>query len=356
MYEILLPFLITSLLLFIPFAHAAGTSNGTGTGSGSGTGGGSTGININFDVNGIINAINSLGSGIGGILNSIPDQVLGVFGNAFKGSLISFNDPLMQLSQALLTSNPDPNGLYNWWQSIILVISSFYLLLFLVIGFMFLFSSLNPEKRMEAKEWLKNVFMMIVLVNLSFVLYTILLQLATAITQFMLISGFQNFFDPNTFSNMGAVLLLLYGLAVFLTSITLFVRHVFLLLGVVLFPIAIFLYFIPPLKVWGKMLFNLIGIALFMQFLDVVIFVASNQAMTQLAGNVGANIVPVLAFTLIFLLNILLMFYAAAKSVFTATENSQVLSFAIGAMTGQISSLIARINPPPVRNSSEVKV
>lgn len=344
LHEIVLPFLITGFLFFAPFAHAQGAGGNGGV------------ININIDVQGIINAINGLGSGMGNILSGIPDQVLGVFGTAFKGSIISFNDPLMQLSEALLTSNPDPSGLYGWWQSIILVISSLYLLLFMIIGFMFLFSTLNPEKRMEAKEWLKNAFMMIVLVGASFALYDIMLDLATAITQFMWINGFQTFFDPNTFSNMGAVLLIFYGIAGFLTAITLFVRHIFLLIGVVLFPIAIFLYFVPPLKVWGRVIFNLIGIALFMQFLDVVIFVASNQAMQQLAGNVGANIVPVLAFTFIFILNILLMVYAVLKSVFTATENSKILGFAIGTMTGQISALVSRISPPSIAKSSEVKV
>jgi hypothetical protein len=340
--EILIPFLLTGLLVLVPYAHADDGSV----------------ININIDVQGIINAVNGIGSGITGTLDSIPSQVLGVFGGAFKGSLVSFNDPLMQLSQTLLTSNPDPSGLYGWWQSIILIISSFYLLLFLAIGFMFLFSSLNPEKRMEAKEWLKNAFMMIVLVNLSFVLYNLLLELATAITQFMWITGFENFFDPNTFSNMGAASLLLYGLAALLTAITLFVRHIFLLMGVVLFPIAIFLYYIPPLNVWGKMIFNLIGFALFMQFLDVVILVASNQAMLQLAGNAGQNLVPALAFIIIFLINILLMFYAGLKSVFTATENSKVLGFAIGAMTGQIAGAITSLKSlgSPATPSKEIKV
>lgn len=329
LYELLLPIFITGLLFFSPSVHAQTTGGNSGP------------ININIDISGIINAINGLGSGLSGTLGSIPSQVLGIFGNAFKGSLISFNDPMMQLSQALLTSNPDPSGLYPWWQSTILIISSFYLLLFLLIAFMFLFSALNPEKRLEAKEWLKNAFIMIVLVNLSFILYSLLLELATAITQFMWISGFQNFFDPNVFSNMGAGQLLLYGLAVLLTAVTLFLRHVFLLIGVVLFPIAIFLYFVPPMKVWGKMIFNLIGIALFTQFIDVVIFVASNQAMIQFAGNAGASSVPALAFILIFIMNILLMVYAVLKAVFSATENSKVLGYGIGLAAGQISTAIA---------------
>ncbi len=333
--EILFPVLIAGLLLLTPNVHAQ--SGGVGGGV----------INIIIDVQGIINAITGLGSGLGNTLNSIPDMVLGVFGSAVKGTLVGFNDPLMQLSQTLLTSNPDPAGLYGWWQSIVLVISSFYLLLFLSIGLLFLFSALDAGKRAVAKEWLKNAFLMIIFVNISFVLYDVLLELATAITQFMWINGFQNFFDPSVLANMGIGTLLLYGLALLLTAITLFVRSIFLLLGVVLFPIAIFLYFIPPLQSWGKMILNLIGMALFMQFLDVVIFVASNQAMLQLAGNAGASLVPALAFILIFILNILFIFYAAVKSMFNIAENTKILSLAIGTMTGQITTALSGLKSTP---------
>ena len=52
LYEVLFPIFITGLLLFSPNAHAQGTG-----GSGGGV------ININIDVQGIINAINGLGSG-----------------------------------------------------------------------------------------------------------------------------------------------------------------------------------------------------------------------------------------------------------------------------------------------------
>jgi hypothetical protein len=339
--EIILPFIIVGVLSVSPIVHAEDGDI----------------FNIIIDIQGIIDAIIELGENLGGTITGVPKQALDIFSGAFKGSLINFNDPLMELSKTLLTTNPDPSGLQVWWESIILVISSFYLLLFLGIGFMFLFASLDAEKRATAKEWLKNAFLMIVLINISFILYELLLSLTTAITNYLWISGFEQFFDPNAFSEMGSAGLIVYGITVFLSAITLFIRYVFLLLGVVLFPIGIFLYFIPPLNSWGRMIFNLIGIALFMQFIDVVILVASNQAMIQLVGNAGQNMVPALAFTIIFVLNILLMFYAVLKSIFTATENSKVLAFAVGSMAGQITGAIASLktvgNPPP---SKEIRL
>lgn len=332
--ELLIPFLLMGLIFMSPAAHATGgNSNPPPI------------VNITIDVQGIINSITGMASSLGTSITNIPTQVAGVFTGAIHGSLISLNNPLLNLSQALLTSNPDPSGLYGWWQSIILVISSCYLLLFLGIGFMFLFSSLNPEKRAAAKEWLKNAFMMIIMVSASYYLYALILQLGTAITQFLWTTSFHNFFDPNMFNSMGSITLIVYAIAVFLASITIFIRHVFLLLGVVLFPIGLFLYFVPPLQNWGKMIFNLIGIALFTQFIDVILFVASNQVMQTLAGNIGASLVPALAFVLIFIVNVLLMIYAVLKSAFSVADNSRVISFAFGAITGQISSVLNSLKP-----------
>ncbi len=333
--EIVIPFLLTGLLALSPAAYAQ-----------SGGGNNNPVINISIDVTGIINSINGMAGNLGTTITNIPNQVAGVFTGAIHGSLISLNNPLLALSQALLTSNPDPAGLYGWWQSVVLVISSCYLLLFLGIGFMFLFSSLNPEKRATAKEWLKNAFMMIVLVNISYYIYALILQLATAITQYLWTTSFLNFFDPNMFNSMGSITLIVYAIAVMLASITIFIRHVFLLLGVVLFPIGLFFYFIPPLQNWGRMIFNLIGIALFTQFIDVLLFVVSNQVMLNIAGNAGASLVPALAFVLIFIVNILLMIYALVKSAFSVMDNSRVLHFAFGAITGQISSLVSTLRAP----------
>ena len=331
-----IPFILMGLVLFSPLAHAQSSS-----------GNNNPVININIDVQGIIYSINGMAGNLGNTITSIPTQVASVFTGAIHGSLISLNNPLLNLSQTLLTTNPDPSGLYSWWQSMVLVISSCYLLLFLGIGFMFLFSSLNPEKRATAKEWLKNAFMMIVLVNISYYIYVLILQLATAITQYLWTTSFLNFFDPNMFNSMGSITLIVYAIAVILSAITIFIRHVFLLIGVVLFPLGLFLYFIPPLQNWGRMTFNLIGIALFTQFIDVILFVASNHIMLNLAGNSGASFVPALAFMLIFIVNVLLMIYAVLKSAFSIADNSRVISIAFGALTGQITSVLSSLRPTP---------
>jgi hypothetical protein len=131
--------------------------------------------------------------------------------------------------------------------------------------------------------------------------------------------------------------------SVALSLITLFARYLFLLAGVVLFPIGIFLYFTPKLENWGKMIFSFIGIILAMQFIDVIILVATNQVMIQLAGSAGMGVVPALGFLLIAVANALIMVYAVISSAFSMANSAPVLGFLVGALTGQVSALAASV-------------
>ena len=346
--EIILPMLLL-LGFMLPYGHAAGSG---GSGSDSIT------VNIQIDWAPLINAVNSASSGIQGTVNStsgdlnkttsgIPGLILGIAKDSAKQAVKSFNKPLMDFTQYLLSNNPDVEGMKGWWQSIVTVISSFYLLVFLIAGFMFLFAGIDLEKREQAKTWLKNAIKMIVGVNISFALYQIILELATAITQFMWISGFERFFGDSIFSTAGLVLLVFNAFAVVLAAITLFLRYIFLLLGVALFPLAIFLFYTPKLENWGKMIINLLGGALFMQFIDVIMFVAADKILTQMIGSPGEAFVIPLAFCLVAVINVVIIVYAILKSAFSIAENAPVLTYALGALTGQIGTLITALRPAP---------
>ena len=332
--ELLLPILVVSLLFSTPLVHAEEDEEPIVVQP-----------IINIDLQGVIDAITGTGNNLETNVNEVPNGIFGLFTGWFDDSLQEFDVTLLSLTGFLLATNPDPESMFDWWQSIVLIISSFYLLIFLLVGFMFMYHSINPEKRAVAKEWFKNTFLMIIGVNVSFWLYQLILELSTAITQFLWITGFENFFEESILAGAGTIHLTFYLFAIGLTLLTLFIRYLFLLLSVMIFPIGIFLYFIPPLKNWGQMIFNLIGIVLAMQFIDVIIFVTANQVMFNLAGQEGATLVPALSFFLIGLMNIALFFYAITKSVFSATENSKTISFLAGAITGQIGSLINAVKP-----------
>lgn len=208
---------------------------------------------------------------------------------------------------------------------------------------MFLFSSINIEQRVKAKEWLKGAIQIIIGVNVSFYLYKLVLELASAITQFMWVTGFEQFFSPSNYASLDIAYLSFYLFSISFTAITLFIRHLFLLGGVIFFPIGIFLYFIPPLKNWGKLVFNLIGIFLFMQFLDAIIFIASNQIVQDIASQEFASIVPALAFLIVGVINVLLVLYALFHAAFSFTQNTPTIVFATGIMASQIPKCVCNL-------------
>jgi hypothetical protein len=47
--------------------------------------------------------------------------------------------------------------------------------------------------------------------------------------------------------------------------------------GVIFIPIGIFCYFIPPLRSYGRLIINIIGMFIFITFLDAIIILASSM-------------------------------------------------------------------------------
>ena len=309
-----------------------------------------------IDFSGVINAINGSSSNTTNSINQtkdtlntsvlgLPLDIVGLFTNSIKNSVRSFDIMLLGLTGALLASNPNPEVMFSTWQAIIFVISSLYLIVFLIVGFGFFFSGANIEKREEAKERLKKVVIMIIGVNVSFIVYQLILELATAITQYMWVTGFEQFFSASVFSSIGFMMSLAYAGSIIMALITLFLRYLFLLVGVVLFPIGIFLYLAPKTQNWGKLIFEFLGMMLAMQLIDVIVLIAVEQVVLSLAGEAGAMLIPMLGFAVIALINGFMIVHSIMKSANQVLDSSPVIGMAIGALTGQVGALTSAIKP-----------
>ena len=341
--ELFIP-LMMGLLLFAPYMQAA---------SGSGdSGGGSPPIIIDFG--GVIGAVNSNAQSteqkldhttniLGNAIGAIPKGIFDLLTGSIRNSLREFNSSLLTLAALLVSVNPDPMLMFSLWQAIITVISCFYLLVFLVVGFKFLMGGHNIQKREEAKESLKNAVIMIIAVQLSFYFYQLFLELATAITQFLWVTGFEQFFMSTTYTGAGIFMLIALSASVIGALVTLFARYLFLLMGVILFPIGIFLYLIPSFKNWGKIIFNFIGIVLAMQFIDVILLVATGQIALALVGEIGVEFVPALGFILMGITNTVILVYAVVKSAMGVMDNAPMLGMAIGALSGQVGMITSAL-------------
>ncbi len=277
---------------------------------------------VNIDLTSVTDAINNMFSGLnqalGGLsetVSQIPQAMVDSFIGFFKNEFVGFLNPLLLLAKAFLTTNPDPEALFGLWQVIVYLISLFYLLLFLIVGLLFIFSSFDSKRRAVAKDWFKSIVFLVVGVNASFLFYSLFLGLGSAVANYLWVAEFEQLFSPSILSGLNFVLLFIYAGAVLIAFITFFVRYLLLLLGTVLFPIAIFFYFIPPLKAWGKMLFEILFAGVLMQIIDVIVFIGASAVWNQFAGFQDIlGWAPIMAFCLVAIINVFILWFAGVKA------------------------------------------
>jgi len=184
------------------------------------------------------------------------------------------NAPLVTLIdfiKALLINPVQISLFYKLWSIIIYIFSFIYGLLLLWNGVMLMTSGHDVEKRNKAKEWLKNIIIMIILIQASYFLYETILTFNSLLT-----SGIFNFIDPSfLFINLdngilqgllGILLMTPYIAILLITCVVLVIRYVVVILGVVLLPIGIFCYFTPVLSDFGKFILYFLGLNIFSSF------------------------------------------------------------------------------------------
>ncbi len=180
-------------------------------------------------------------------------------------------DFLLTTIHTLLTTKPAIELFYSLWLVIVGVISAFYGLAVLFAGFNLITAGYSAERRAIAKEWLQNVLLMIIAVNASYLLYTAIAEVATGFSAGLLSMIPQEFFRITMDSAvnvslelvMGATYLIMLVLTVLALALTYFLNTI----GILFFPIGLFLYFILPLRDLGK---AIISKLLFLQFLPAL--------------------------------------------------------------------------------------
>ena len=233
--------------------------------------------------------------------------------------------PLLKLVQTLLTEPANVNTFQPLWAVIVYIISMFYGLFFLFAGFNLMISGYDSAKREKAKYWLRNVVLMIIFVQASFLIYSLILELSSLMT-----AGVINIIDPKFFLmtldsglNFGLQLSLLsfYIITMITTIILLGLRYLFAIIGVVFFPIAMFFYFIPPLQSYGKLITNLLLVIIFVPFFDaVMLFGASALLKIPVFANFKI-VLTIVAFTAVNLLMILLTIFAIIKAATSVLDS-----------------------------------
>lgn len=234
--------------------------------------------------------------------------------------------PFLDIIKRLLMQPANVQAFTSLWAVIIYVLSAFYGLFMLGAGINLMVSGYNAEKRYRAKEWLQNTILMMFFVQASYLIYSLIAELAAGMT-----AGIVSIIDPNFFLltldnpvNIGLeiVLGIFYILTLLITIVALSVNYLLSSIGIVLFPFGLFFYFIPPLKGIGRFIINKLFFVLFLPFFASLILLGASQLLN--AGGVYASIKIILmisAFALVDLLMIILAVIAVARSV-TAVKRS----------------------------------
>jgi hypothetical protein len=260
-------------------------------------------------------AVKAESCGLSNLASCIPENLFNFFIEVINAPLV----PLLELTKNLLT-NPVSIDLFQaLWSIIIYILSMFFGLLIIYSGFQFLFSGHNVIRRELAKQWLKNTIIMIVLVQASFYLYKLTIELGSIMS-----SSIMSLVDPEFFlltasslANIGLELLfgMLYALTLLLSILLLGIRYMIVAFGVLFAPIGIFCYFIPPLKTYGRLIINSLLMNIFMTFIASIIILASSMLIDlNVFGNMKI-LVMINCFSIINIVFIILTIKTIKKSV-----------------------------------------
>jgi hypothetical protein len=228
--------------------------------------------------------------------------------------------PFLNLTINMLYASVDVSIFFSFWVVIVYMLSMFYSLLLIGSGISLMISGHDVVKRENAKQSLRNIVIMIVLVQASFFIYQLAIDLSSAMTNATVSLIDLHFFLISLGSSsdlaLTILLLVLYLLALIIAALLLVIRYAFVAIGVVLFPIAIFFYFFSPLKQYGALILNFLGICIFITFFDAI-FLAGFAQLADLQVFSYFPILPVIsAFMVVNIFTAFLMLFSIVKAAF----------------------------------------
>jgi len=189
--------------------------------------------------------------------------------------------PLLALINNLMIEPVNIQIFAGTWSIIIYMLSLFYGILLLITGFRFLLSGYSPEQREKAKKSLANILIMIVLIQASFFIYLLVLEIVASMTAVVYGAIPADFFivTAEGFSNIGLELIMVipYVMTLLLTLIFLTLRYIAVGVGVVFCAIGIFFYFFEPLEAYGKLIINYLVVLISLPFFYSIILLASSK-------------------------------------------------------------------------------
>jgi hypothetical protein len=185
--------------------------------------------------------------------------------SSLKEALKLFTD----IANLFLAYNPLPlDELTGIYQKILQLLAPLYLLTLTWNGIQIMVSD-SISQQVNARITIQNSVISMVLVAYSLYLYKGLLSLSQAVSSYFLTAPLS---DPGYPSLTTLALFVILMLVYIMFTLILLIRSFLIALGVVLFPVGIFLYFFSPTKAYGRLILSMIFLALFVQIIFSLVF------------------------------------------------------------------------------------
>ncbi len=278
-----------------------------------------------IDFSGVINAISSL-----------PSSIVSSFFTYTVSGLTASSQQLVDSAFKFMFSSPNPMWFCNSYNGVMAIVETLYSLVLMGLALYFILRSNDAEGRATAKKWLENMLVMIVLLSFSFQLFQILLDTNTYIANSFANESMKSIFtSPASFaSSVFALVVLVPSMAgMVLTLVTLLLRYLLIPFLLFLFPVAIFLYFVPLTQKWGRAFLSIIAAIVFMTTFDALILLALSSLFNSpdptLADPLAHALAVLFGFAALGLLNLVIFILAILSIVFQNNAVRGVVSLTV---------------------------
>ncbi len=267
-------------------------------------------------------AVHAASCGLTNLATCIPQKFFAFILSMLNAPL----QPLLDFIKTLLDNPPSVALFQPAWRVVVTIISLFYGLLFVYSGYQFLTSGHDVVKREMAKEWLKNTVLMIIFVQASYFLYELVLDLGAAMASSVLSMVDPAFFQltADNIVNIALefLLILIYVAVLLVTILVLTVRYLVVAAGVIFAPIAVFCFYVQPLRSYGRLILNLLGLAILSTFLAAIILLAGSMLVQAPIFQNFKIVVMIVTFLLVNLLFVVLGKHIIAKTALGGLSES----------------------------------
>src|SRR5271157_145273 len=256
------------------------------------------------------------------VLFNLPTCIVERFFSALVSGFVDTAKEFLDNSLNFIVTGPNLDLFCTPYTQIMRILESLYTLALMGVGAYYITTAADVEKRAKAKLWIQNVIYLIIVLAFSFSIFKMIVELNQYITLSIYDTSFSNLLNIQVvFSSLVFAMVLSFNFltAAALTFFTLITRYLMIPFLLLLFPIAIFLYFMPFTMEWGLFLLKFIVIIVFMTSIDAVLILGLsylfNSGDPNLAGGFVQGIALMLGFGLIGFVNVIIYLIAVFSLV-----------------------------------------